>query len=61
MKASRFREECEYWLMLRVCSDTGKTEVLNYSYRASELKMIPGIYLHKLTTLFSFVSCAMWL
>ena len=47
--------------MQRVCSDTGKTKVPNYSYRASELKMILGIYMHELTTLFSFVSCAMWL
>lgn len=38
--------------MQRVCSETAKTEVPNYSYRASELKMILGIYLHELTILF---------
>ena len=58
MKASRFRGGQYIYL----CREFVLIQVkLRFQTILIELKMILGIYLHELTTLFSFVSCAMWL
>lgn len=55
METSRFKGE--QYIYTEDCSDAGKTEVPNYAHKASELKMILGIYLHELKILFCCHCC----